>query len=394
MNHSIIAPSSSARRVQCPASTTLEAFYPQDGDEDSPEAMEGVAAHWAVSEQLSGRLVEVGQIAPNGIVLDLEMVQAVDAVSDYVTRLLAPHGLRPSDGHVEQHVEIPRVHPLSWGTPDYWIRLPTGAYFILDFKYGHRFVPEFENMQMVEYLAGITDDGTNDLEHNVPIVAVVAQPRSYSSKGALREWLTDRLALRPLINRASSAAHEALGPNPRAQVGPECRDCRARHACPALQAAAYDAMDEAKVVTPLVLQPTGLSLELRLARRAQELLEARISGLEAQAMAEIKRGGRVPGWWIQHAAGREKWKVPAAQVIAVGSMMGLDLTKPVEPITPNQAREKGLDPTLVATLSTRPPGGAKLVEDDGSETRRIFDSNFRRVLEGMAQHIGFGGAAE
>ena len=370
MSHSVVAPSSSARRVQCSQSTTLEAIYPED--EDSPEAMEGVAAHWAVSEQLSGRLIDVGQIAPNGVVLDLEMAQAADAVSDYVTRLLAPFGLKPSDGHVEQRVDIPRVHPLSWGTPDYWIKLPTGAYVILDFKYGHRFVIEFENMQLVEYLAGITDDGTNDLGHNVPIVAVVAQPRSYSAKGSLREWRTDRVALRPLINRASTAAHEALGPNPRARVGPECRDCRARHACPALQGAAYDSMDEAKTVTPLVMQPAGLGLELRLAKRAQALLEARISGLEEQAQAEIKRGVLVPGWRVQHGAGREKWKVPAAQVIAVGQMMGLDIAKPVEPITPNQARERGLDPGVVAALATRPAGGATLVEDDGSETRRVF----------------------
>lgn len=368
MNHSVVPPSSSARRVQCPASTALEALYPED--EDSPEAAEGVAAHWAMAEQLGGRLIDVGQIAPNGVVLDLEMCQAADLVSDYVTKLLAPFKLKPSDGHIEQRVDIPRVHPASWGTPDYWTRLPTGAYFILDFKYGHRFVPEFENMQLVEYLAGIVDDLPQ-----APVIAVVAQPRSYSSRGAIREWRTDTVALRPYINLASNAAHEALGPNPRARVGPECRDCRARHACPALQGAAYDAMDEAKTVVPLVLPPAGLSLELRLARRAQALLEARISGLEEQARAEIKRGVLVPGWRVQHGAGRERWKVPAAEVIAVGTMMGLDIAKPAEPITPNQAREKGLDPTVVAALSTRPPGGATLVEDDGSETRRIFAAN-------------------
>jgi hypothetical protein len=368
MNHSIVAPSSSARRVQCPASTTLEALYPED--EDSPEAAEGVAAHWAVAEQLSGRLIDVGQIAPNGVVLDLEMVQSADAVCDYVTKLLAPHGLKPSDGHVEERVNIPRVHPQSWGTPDYWIKLPTGAWFLLDFKYGHRFVPEFENMQLVEYLAGIVDDLPQ-----VPVIAVVAQPRSYSSKGAIREWRTDTVALRPYINRASNAAYEALGPNPRARVGPECRDCRARHACTALQAAAYDAMDEAKTVTPLVLPPAGLSLELRLALRAHALLEARISGLEEQARAEIKRGVLVPGWRVVHSMGRERWKVPAEEVIAVGQMMGLNVAKPVEAVTPNQAREKGLDPSVVAALSTRPAGGATLVEDDGSETRRIFAAN-------------------
>lgn len=369
--HSPIAPSDAARRIQCPASTTLQALYPEAGDD--PAAVEGTAAHWAVAEQLSGRLVDVGQIAPNGVVLTVEMAEAADQVSDYVTALLAPHGLKPSDGHVEQRVAIPRVHPQSWGTPDYWIRTPgPHGLVVLDFKFGHRYVPAVENAQMVEYLAGITDDGTNDLMNDYPITAVIAQPRCYSGGGSIREWRTTRTGLRALINVSSTAAHEALGANPRARVGDECRDCRARHACPALQRAALSAMDEARHVVPLELPPAALSLELRMARRAQTLLEARVTGLEQQATVALKRGVAVPGWRVEHSAGREAWTVPADQVIAMGAMMGVDVAKPAAPITPEQARKAGLDPDVVAAVSKRPPGGAKLVEDDQAALKAIF----------------------
>lgn len=366
--HSVVAPSGAAQRIQCAQSTTLQAQFPEQ--EDSAAAAEGTAAHWAVAEQLSGRLIDVGVVAPNGVVLDEEMCRAADQVLDYVTRILAPHGLKPSDGHVEERVDIPRVHPLAWGTPDYWVRFPNGLFFLLDFKYGHRVVEVAGNPQLVEYVAGITN-GVRDIDH-VPIMAVIAQPRAFHRDGTIREWHTDLLSMRALINVASNAAHEALGPNPRAQVGPECRDCRARHACPALQAAAYGAMDEARHVTPLELPPASLAIELRLAASALKLLEARVSGLKAQATAAIDAGARVPGWALEQSAGREKWKVPPAQVIAMGQMFSLDLAKPAEPVTPKQARDKGLNPDLVKQLAERQRGATTLVESGPNEGARLF----------------------
>lgn len=366
--HSVLPPSSSARRVQCPLSTTLEARYPEV--EDSVEAAEGEAAHWGTAEQLSGRLVDIGVIAPNGIPLTLDMCQAADLVFDYVSKVLAPHGLKPSDGHVEQPVVISHIHPQAWGTPDYWIRLPDGTLFLLDFKYGHRYVPAYENWQLLEYLVGIAETvgwGAAWKTH-----AVIVQPRSFSRDGPIREWKSDMVKLAPLVQRAMAAAHEALGPEPVARVGPECRDCRGRHACPALQRAAQDAMDEAVHVVPLELPLAALSLELRLARRAADLLKARITGLEEQTTAALKRGEAVPGWGIQHAAGREKWTATDAEVIALGAALGVSVAKPAEAMTPNQARLAGFDPGVVAAMSTRSGGAASLVEGDVGELRRVF----------------------
>lgn len=347
-------------------------MFPEQGD--NVEAAEGEAAHWALAEQLHGRLVDVGQIAPNGVVLTDEMCDAADRVSDYVTRVLAPHGLTPSDGHIEQRVAIPRVHAMSWGTPDYWAWLPTApaTLFVLDFKFGHRFVDEWENLQLVEYIAGICEGRHDMADGGVNILATIAQPRSYSPKGAIREWKTTLRDLRGLINIQASVAAEALGPNPRTRVGSECRDCRARHACPALQNEAYAAMDEARHVTPVVLDPASAGLELKLAKRAQALLKARVDGLEEQVMAGLKAGKPTPGWKVEHAGGRKVWASPAGAVIAAGAMLGLDIAKPREPITPLQAVEKGLHPDVVKALSRQQQGGATLVEDDGSLARRIF----------------------
>jgi len=347
-------------------------MFPETGD--STEAAEGEAAHWALAEQLHGRLTDVGQIAPNGVVLTGEMCDGADRVSDYVARMLQPYGLRPSDGQIEATVQIPRVHPLSWGTPDYRVWLPTtpATLFVLDYKFGHRFVDEFENLQLVEYIAGITEGRHDMADGGVQIIAAIAQPRAFSPKGTIREWRTTLLDLRALINICGGAAHEALGPGPRARVGAECRDCRARHACPALQQAGYAAMDEAKHVTPLIMDAAAMSLELKLAKRAAALLQARIGGLEEQALATLKAGRSVPGWKVEHASGREVWAKPPGEVIAVAKMLGVDVQKRIDAITPKQALEAGLHPEVVKSLSKRTTGGASLVEDDGTNARRIF----------------------
>lgn len=372
MIHSILSPSSAARRIQCSGSTLLEAAYPET--ETTPEAAEGEAAHWAAAEMLSGRLVDIGQIAPNGVVLTQEMVEGADLYYDDVEAELKPYGATPQQGAIEQRVAIPRVHPQAFGTPDYAVWLRLGSLLVYDYKFGHRFVEVYENPQLIEYVAGLLDglvkQGYDD--RNIDVTVKIVQPRAYHRSGPIRAWSFKASDIRAHINIASTAAHEALGPDPRQRVGPECCDCRARHACVTLQRAAMRDLDEAGREQPLDLPPAALGLELKMLREGIRRLEARASGLEEQALAQIKRGASVPGWTVEHGAGRQRWAKPAAEVLAVGQMFGVDLARPVEPITPLQAVKAGLPPEMLAAMAETPRGGAALVADDGSKARAIF----------------------
>lgn len=368
--HSVLAPSSSARRIQCPASTLLEPAHALP-DVDDSEARNGTAAHWGASEQLAGRLIDVGQIAPNGVYLTDEMVQGADLYCDDVTKALGPLRFKPSDGKIEEPVAIPRVHPQSWGTPDYSIWAPAvKTLLVWDYKFGHRVVDPFENRQMVEYVAGLLPTDLDD--RHVRVVVSIVQPRSFHPEGPVRRWTFWASEIRGHINQANGAAHEALGANPRARVGPECRDCKARHVCTTLQRDGYRTVDEAERPQPFEMPPGALGLELTTLNAAALRLAARISGLEEQARAAIRRGVSVPGWAVQHGEGREAWTVPAGQVLAVAGALGLNIAKPVEVITPRQAREAGLDPALVAAMSARPSGAAALVPADTSAARKVF----------------------
>jgi hypothetical protein len=371
-NHSLIAPSSAARRIQCPASTTAEAAYPQI--EDSPESADGTAAHWAAAQMLSGQLVDVGQVAPNGVFLTHEMVEAADLIYDDVSKELKPHGLVPHQGCVENPVTISRVHPQSWGTPDYYVWLPGFHLLLYDFKFGHRVVEVFENPQLIEYVAGVLDEvtsrGVSDMA--IKVTVKIVQPRAHHRDGPVRSWSFVASDIRGLINRASNSAHTALGPSPVAHVGPECRDCRARHACTVLQRATMAACDVAGAAQPFDMPPVAMALEYRTLKHYLALMEARTAGLEEQLLAVAKRGAPVPGFRVEHGDGRQRWTIPDEAVISIGTVLGVNLAKPAEPLTPKQAVAAGLPEVALVGLVNTPTGAAKLVPDDGSLARRIF----------------------
>lgn len=373
MSHFPGGPSGAARRIQCPASVLLEQQFPES--EDDQAAREGVAFHWACAEMLAGRLVDVGQIAPNGVVLDQDMCDGADLVYDDISNTLKRYGLVPEQGVSEQAVRIDRVYPGMFGTPDFYIvlQMPNGRRLLLvwDFKYGHRWVEAFENPQMVDYVAGITQ-GVNDLTEPVDVVVTIIQPRSFHNDGPVRRWHTTLLDMRALVNISSTAAHEAFGANPRARVGDECRDCKARHSCSVFTRDTYAALHEAKRTTPLEMRPDHMAQERKIVLDAIKVLEARASGLDAALTAAIKAGKPVQGLRLEHGYGREQWSQGAPAVIAMAQMMGLNVAKPPAAVTPKQARDLGMDPDLVAALSYRPRASATLVEDEGVKWRKVF----------------------
>lgn len=369
-DHSILAPSALAITMACSGSVQLSRLYPEVSD--SQDAMEGTASHWAGSEQLDGQLVDVGQVAPNGITLDVDMVEGADLYVQAVRDIV------PVGGHVEQRVDITFIHPLMWGTPDFWYFDPVQRIlYVFDYKYGRRFVEVFENWQLIAYAAGIIN--TLDLDDlTISVHFTIVQPRSYHRDGPVRTWRVRGDALRPLINKIAGAAEAAVlhdGTfNPRAlcRVNPGCRDCTGRRACVTLQTAGMADVDLAGAPIPFDLPPAAVGAELRMIQHAIANLTARASGLEEQAKAAMMSGTDVPWFRLENSQGREKWTKPTREVLALGALLGLDLAKPAEAITPTQARKLGLPAQLTTTYAGRSAGEMKLVPDDGHKARKAF----------------------
>jgi len=379
--HAFLAPSSAHRWVRCSAAPSLEAQFPDMGDKEA--AALGTAAHWCMEILLDSRVVVVGTTAPNGVVVTREMIEAAEIIRDDVVETLGPSWFKLAE--VEKRVDIPRVSPThNWGTPDVKAWFTPYRLYLWDFKFGHDHVEVFENWQLIDYAAGCLSEANarraaagnpaiNETE--IEIVMRVAQPRSYHRDGPVREWKVTADQLRDHIHKLSMAADEATGPTPTAKPDPvACEHCSARHACVALQKAVYCGMGIVERAQACEMVPAALGLEARMLEDISQLIEARKTGLQEQILSLFRRGVAVPHWSLRPGQSRTVWNKPDAEIIALGQMMGVDLAKPAEAVTPVQSKAKGLDPEMAKMYSFTPQGALKLVPDDGSDARRVFDN--------------------
>lgn len=379
--HSILPPSGAKAWAKCPMWVTMNQLYPKA---PTPESMEGDAAHWVAWEIVAGRPVTEGQLAPNGVTVTDEMIDGGELMAD---TLRARMPLDKFDKwHVEEPVKISRINAQCWGTPDVWgfSRFYTEAPIVVevvDYKFGHRYVDAFENEQGGSYGAGVIFTiadllkvGPGMLDQGLIFNFTVVQPRCYVGGSPVRTWSIRGTDLRPLFNSLQMAAEKALGKNPEAVTNSECRDCAGRHACVALQQAAYGDAETAYKSVPVELEPTAASLELRMLERALERLQARVDGLRETVTAYARQGHPVLFHRVEQGFGRQTWTVPPEQVISLGQLMGVDLSKPAIK-TPKQAITAGIDEAVIKAYSNTPMGAIKLVPTNPADARRVFGIN-------------------
>lgn len=374
--HAFLAPSGAPQWGPggCPASPKMQERYPRD--EETPEAREGTAGHFYVSEALYGRPPAPGTLAPNGHPVTAEMIECgADYLRDIRDTLKA--ATPGTQVMVESTVSMGgAVHPLNWGTPDaFMVDRPAKRVHLWDYKYGHRYVDAFENWQCLDYLAGVMEADLID-ESEWPqwsFTITVAQPRNYHPDGPLREWFFTGDKLVDYVARLKIAAQLATAESPALATGEQCRDCTARHVCPALQRVAMSMVDMSFTAQPVELPRDALGLELAIIRDAVKRLGARATGLEEQALSML-RTGPVPGWRAEHSKGREKWKddTDIAELVTLGAMYDVDLAKPLAAITPNQARKAGIDADVIKAYAHTPSGGLALVRSDGTDAAKRF----------------------
>lgn len=353
---------------------TMNRQYPQD---DSAESAEGTAAHEVFARMFVSDYMLDGATASNGVVVTQEMVEGALLFVDTV------YGR--SNGahlHIEKRTQIPDVHPECFGTPDAWAYIPqTGTLEIFDYKFGHGFVDEVENWQCLAYACGIIQQLSESLnipygmlDQSLRINITIVQPRCYHRGAPVRTWSTTGVDLRNYVNKLAGAAEAAMMPNPTATTNPECRHCPGRHACATLQWAAYSDAEFSGQSAPVELSPNAAALELRMLERAAERLGARVDGLREAVIGHIKRGAAVQHYRLEQGYGRQQWSVPAEQVVAMGQLMGVDLSKPGV-VTPSQAAKLGVDESVISGYSKTPLGQIKLVIENPADAARVFGNN-------------------
>lgn len=348
MMHSKLAPSRAARRMLCSGSRALEERYPR---ESSESAKEGELAHWYASRYLLEQAYSVNDIRLSEITD--EMKEAAETYAGVICADLTRCKLMISALNVEQTIDIKSIHPECFGTPDAWFyhKKENGLY-IYDFKYGHKPVDAFENWQLIAYSNGILDiiRGYNagvDFDE-LKVIFRIVQPRCYNGTSTVKSWSISCPELYFYFDKLRLSEQAAMQDNAPCTPNPLCATCNAKHACEALQRSALQAVDESQVTTARELNAAELSAELRLLKRAQERLEARILGLEEEAFAMLKRGERLPYFRLDEIKSRARWKqdkLPELEILA--DLMRVNVKKPAEFMTPRQVIKSGLPAEIV-----------------------------------------------
>ena len=387
MSHSILPPSSAGiwgKPDGCTGWVLMAQTYPET--EETVEAREGTASHEIGAEIITDAQTNrvrrhtakdwVGITASNGVLLTEEMFDAAMVYADDVIKVMRRTGVFGGDGlRIEQRVEIPRVHEINWGTPDCSIYHKLGnTLYLWDYKFGFEVVEAFENWQAIDYVAGLLDELeiNGHLDQHTKVVIRIAQPRAFHRDGPIREWVVMASELRAHINILHGNAHKALGPNAEFNTGSHCKHCPGRHACPAALKAGTRLYEVATKPVPVELSAEALGVQLAIVKRARKQLEYLESGFEEQAKGLIRSGSLVSGWATEEGFGRETWGKPIEEVIALGDMLNFELRKPVDAITPNQARKLGIDDAVITAYSTTPRTGIKIVPDNGNKAKQVF----------------------
>lgn len=364
----LLRPSKASTWVRCAGHPYLAADGPlwSDDDEDVTVREDGTACHWLAFERSQGRQIPNDAQAPNGVDIREEMQEACDMYFDAVSQW------GTGSAWFELPVMCKRVHEQCGGTLDVGAYDPArNVIFVGDLKFGYRFVDVRDNWQLLCYAVGLQNHLGILTDVGLTFEFLIVQPRSYHRDGPVRRWRVAATEARALINQLSNAAHAALAPNPTCTVNPGCGRCEGRHRCETLQQAGLTGLDESHAATPHDLPFAAAEDELRRLQHAQDVINARITGLEQQVMFGMKRGAPSRYFVIEQSTGRKAWNEGSAPIMRnLATLYGVNIAKE-QLITPTQA-EKVLPPALVAVHSHRPPGANKLVPVETSRIGRIF----------------------
>lgn len=383
-------PSALALTVACTASLIAQESVPPAPPTE--EKAEGTAAHVVAEQAARGNLMPPGTTFTSegrSWTVDIDMH---NGAKRYATALGGFH----SHLRLEDPVKITAIHPTDcWGTPDAWrafefkewaiavgqdIAGPwvnSGVLHVVrvgDYKYGHRFVDVFECWQLVGYGTGVLERlGLSDLD--VMFEFILVQPRGYHRDGPVRIWRVRASDLRIMVNHAFNRVSEAFGPSSKATTGEHCIDCTARNVCVVFRNTVANIVDYSGRPELMPLDATAMGHELRILDAALQRLEARRTGLAVAVESTMRAGARVP--FYEMAPGRSplRWKkgVTPQEVAEFGDLIGMELRKPLEVMTPTQCVDAGIDEeTIKGEYAERGPAALKLKATDTTAATKAF----------------------
>ncbi len=347
--HAKLSPSGAHRWMRCPASPTLEAQFP---DDSSVYAAEGTLAHLLASEELDGtkpareRVGEQHTIDGFDFVVDKVMVAYVE---DYVklVREYAEGGTLL----VEQRVPIGHLtgEENATGTSDAVIvHAGENRLTIIDLKYGMGVkVMAKDNEQAMMYALGALER-YDQLADFTDVCMVIHQPRlNFVSEHWIR--VDDLYNFGEDLGWGAAATR-----NPDAQPVPgekQCKFCKAKSVCPALQAIVDETADEEATADDFAdLGDNALSVSMG----RVELIEQWCKGIRAEVERRLTKGLDVTGYkLVEGRKGNRAWSDPKDAQERLSAVLKRD----------EMYEEKFISPATAEKLLKKDPEGLALLDE-------------------------------
>lgn len=369
------------RILACNGSTVAP---PLPDDYRSESAEEGTAAHW-VAQQFAAEVAgpttfTVGQLAPNGVAIDADMIEHGQAYGDFIPSGEGSHILPPwieadASFMLTPEIRIACRADVSW--------IDGNVLHLRDYKYGWRLIEVVGNWQLIAGAIGavrkLFREWDEDLLGAFPVTEVcmsIHQPRPYHPDGPLREWTVTLTEL--------SAWHDKLvalitALDPRAlATGSHCAYCPGAilGTCPAFVRASYNAIDAVMTADMIDVPPAALAVQLDHLRRAQEVLKDRLGYVEDLVVRALQsNSASVPNYGVRPNYGNTIWTVDAD---TIRKETNADILQPAKLVTPAEAKRRGVSDEVIAKYTKRPMIGQKLVKIDA-------DAEARKALEPKKQ---------
>lgn len=360
--------------------------------EDSPEAIEGRAAHWVAEQLLNDCKIagtdanldyqqHLGVSTPEGVIVTQDFIDGAKLYVEEIASVMEPLG-KWHELFIEEHV-FTSIHAECHGTPDaFFYDLATGTLYIWDFKYGHGDIDPFENWQLICYYDGARlvyqIDGVMD--QSLKVKMCIVQPRCYTANGPVKYWDVIGSDLRGPLNILRAAAERCVAPGAMTKSGNQCRHCLARYVCKSNQQQALDGVTYLNTAAPSPLTDQALAVELATLQNAIKDLKYREGALQDEATARTASGAKLHGFIRQDIMGHRKFTADPDVVDIIGQSRKITLIAEPKLVTPAEAERRlkktGMSQAQIdsalAGLTIRPTSGSRVVMDKGVEARRIF----------------------
>ncbi len=386
--HAKLGASNAHRWLNCPGSVSAEEGIPNTS---SPFAEEGTMAHELAEQTLNMAHLPPEEVdvkdwaayatAKSNEFLDLyEDQEMADFVRLYVEHVNAL-AVDADALDIEMRVSYEEWVPGGFGTAD-TIIVKGDTLHICDLKYGMGVrVDAEENPQAMLYALGALT--MNEMIFDIERIQIhIVQPRL----DHISQWeisVPDLLRWAEWVKQRAEAALEADAP--RVPGEKQCRFCRAKASCAALQKmtrdiimADFDDLDNAPKANTLT------DAQMRRALEAKPLIEGWLGAVEGLVKDRLTNGGGFPGYKLVEGKSNRQWADVEEAEQVLGDLIGPDASHTRKIISPAQA-EKVLGKKRVgeiADLIVKPTGAPTLApESDKRPPINISASDFLSCVD-------------